>query len=291
MNTKKLVITAVTATLALGITACGSSTPEEPASAKPAGNGGEYGLPADVTKFTIGTSVGTAPYEYYEAGSNEVAGYEPDLLAEVADRLGVEIEWNPTDFGAMFSALEAGRTDFIANGLIDRKSRQADFDMLDYIKDASGFLGLEGTTAQLKTMEDVCGHSLAVPSGTTWEGYFDEQSKKCIENGDEKIEIVLVKDPTAATLAVTSKRVEFAVNQQPLLAFAAQQTQGLEVGDLTYLEGVVAMAFPKDSDLLEPVQKVLDEMIADGTYLEILEKWGMDDLAVEKTSVNAGTAE
>lgn len=289
MSSKKFFIGVISATLILGLSACGSGGSEAASGTNEAT--GDYGLPAGTTKLVIGTSVGTAPYEFYEAGSNDISGYEPDLLAEAAKRLGVEMEWAPSEFGAMFSALNAERTDFIANGLIDRKSRQKEFDMVDYIKDASGFLGVEGSTAQLKTMRDVCGRTLGVPAGTTWEDYFDKQSKECVSEGDPKIEIVLVKDPTAATLAVRTGRVEFAVNQQPLLAYAAQQTEGLEVGSLTYLEGVVALAFPQESELIEPMQKVLDEMMADGTYRKILEKWGMDDLAMNQTALNSGTTE
>ena len=33
------------------------------------------------------------------------------------------------------------------------------------------------------------------------------------------------------------------------------------------------IAFPQDSDLLEPVNKALEEIKKDGTYAEIYEKW------------------
>lgn len=287
-------MTGVVGVVLVGLmTACGGGGSGDASKATAAANqvNAKYGLPQGVTKLTVGTSVGTAPYEYYEAGNTELKGYEPDLLNEAAKRLGISLDWQATEFSALFSGLDSKRYDLLANGLIDRKSRQQNYDILDYIGDASGFLGKKGTTDKLKTLADVCGHSLGIHSGSTWEAFFDAESKKCIEAGRPPIETILVKDPTGATLAVGTGRVDFAVNQYPLLTFAAKQDDTTEVGDLKYLEGFVGLVFPKESPLIPPFQKVLDEMIQDGTYEAILKKWDLEKLAVKKTALNAGTAE
>jgi|SRR5580765_1387519 len=269
--------------------ACGNSSDDSTGSAS--GSAGKYGMPSDVKMLDVGTSVGAPPYEFYESGSTEVKGYEPDLMKEIAKRLGVELSWRVTDFGALFTGLDTGRYTMLANGLIDRKSRQAKYDVLDYITDASALLGKSGSTGAIQSMDDVCGKDVGVPVGTSYEAFFNDQQKKCAADGKPKLTVTTFKDPTGVVLAVSTGRVDYGANQVPLVAYQASKTSGLEVSKFQYLEGLVGMVFPKDSKLIEPFGKVIDEMIADGTYAKILGDWGLEDLAVEKTKVNAATTE
>jgi polar amino acid transport system substrate-binding protein len=46
------------------------------------------------------------------------------------------------------------------------------------------------------------------------------------------------------------------------------------------------MAMPKRSKLIPVVQKALQKLIDDGTYLEILKKYGVEEGALQKATVN-----
>ncbi|WP_256840525.1 transporter substrate-binding domain-containing protein [Ornithinimicrobium faecis] len=46
------------------------------------------------------------------------------------------------------------------------------------------------------------------------------------------------------------------------------------------------VAFPKGSELVEPVNGAINLLIEDGTYAEILEKWNLTDIAVEESEIN-----
>ena len=43
---------------------------------------------------------------------------------------------------------------------------------------------------------------------------------------------------------------------------------------------------PKDSGLAEPILEALKAVMADGTYMEILEKWGIEAGAIDDPVIN-----
>lgn len=249
-------------------------------------------LPGRQSTLVVGTSVGAPPYEFYDEGStSEVLGYEPDLLKAAGDLLGVDVEFQVAEYTALFAALDAERYDFVAFGLVDRTSRQEQYDVLDYAKDASGFLGKTGSTEELGSMSDVCGKTIAVQAGASVEAALMEESGRCEQDGKPAIELLASKDLPAIAMAVTSGRADYASSQVPLLAYNASQMEGLEVAKLTYLEGFVGFVLPKDSELTEPLGEAIDKLMENGKYDEIMDKWGLGDLTLESTSVNAGTVQ
>jgi polar amino acid transport system substrate-binding protein len=242
--------------------------------------------------WVIGTGVGAPPYEFYEGNdTTTIQGFEPDLLRAVAEREGVNLDWQVTEFESLFSSLDSGRFDFLAYGLADRRSRQEKYDLLDYVKNEQGFMGKTETDPAVE-MVDLCGKSVAALAGSVVESQLMTESEGvCVDAGLEPIEILPVQNQSGIVQAVTTGRTDYASADVPLLAYEAQQVGGLEVFPLTYLEGFTAMVFPKDSELSTRIAAAIDELIADGTYAQILSEWDLESLALEETEFNAGTAD
>jgi polar amino acid transport system substrate-binding protein len=152
-------------------------------------------------------------------------------------------------------------------------------------------MGKTGTTAALQSMSDVCGKTVAVQTGSAHEAALTAESTQCGASGKPKINLLPNKDLPAIALSVSGGRADYASTQVPVLAYNASHMEGLEVAKLTYLEGLVGFIVPKGSDLTAPLGQALDELIANGTYGKIMEKWGLANLAVQATSVNAGTVD
>jgi ABC-type amino acid transport substrate-binding protein len=67
--------------------------------------------------------------------------------------------------------------------------------------------------------------------------------------------------------------VDAVINDFPVSAYKANQSGTLEVVQTFPTGEQYGIAFPKDSDLLGPVNKALEEIKKDGTYAKIYEKW------------------
>lgn len=241
---------------------------------------------------TVGVTPGVPPYIFSaEGSSSELIGYEPELLREAAGRIGVELDFQEFDFASLFAAVDAGRVDIAAGGIIDRKARQQKYDMVDYTLDASNFLGRAGTFEDFDDMTDLCGDKVAVVSGNSYEKFMIAESDKCVKAGSQPINMVQHKTMAEAILSIDTGRANYLPTQIPLTKYAAEKNPKLQSGGPEFLKGYVAFALPKDSELTEPLRAALDEMMADGTYLKILTDADIENLAIEKSGLNNGTAE
>jgi ABC-type amino acid transport substrate-binding protein len=80
---------------------------------------------------------------------------------------------------------------------------------------------------------------------------------------------------TEAFSALENGQIEAVINDFPVSAYFAETSGGgsLEVVQTIPTGEEYGIAFPQDSDLLEPTNKALEEIKKDGTYAEIYEKW------------------
>jgi membrane-bound lytic murein transglycosylase MltF len=56
-----------------------------------------------------------SPFSFHAPGTNELTGYDVEVIEAVAEELGMEVEFSETQFDAIFAGLEADRYDVIAN--------------------------------------------------------------------------------------------------------------------------------------------------------------------------------
>ena len=64
--------------------------------------------------LTVGSDIPYPPFEDFDASAN-VIGYDADLITEIAERLGLTVEWIDTDFDTIFTQLATGRFDVVAS--------------------------------------------------------------------------------------------------------------------------------------------------------------------------------
>jgi len=64
--------------------------------------------------MVVGTSSGFYPFEMVNTTDDSLYGFDIDLAEYVADELGVTIQWQDMDFGALVGACTAGTIDMIA---------------------------------------------------------------------------------------------------------------------------------------------------------------------------------
>ena len=77
----------------------------------------------------------------------------------------------------------------------------------------------------------------------------------------------------------------------PVAAYAVKQSNGAFklVGE-SYDNAPYGIAVPKDSGLAQPMVDAIKALIADGTYKEILTKWGVESGAITDPQVNGATS-
>jgi L-cystine transport system substrate-binding protein len=224
----------------------------------------------DDGKLLIGTEGTYAPFTFHDESGN-LTGFDVEISTEVAKRLGVEPEFKETQWDALFAGLDAKRFDMIANQVGIRPDRQEKYDFSDpYITSAAVLIAHKDNN-EVKAFEDIKGLNAAQSLTSN----YGEMAKKYGAS------LVSVEGFTQSVELLSSKRVDVTINDRiSYLDYIKQRPDApIKVVDTSEEASASGLMFRKKSDMLvEAVNKALTEMIDDGTYKKISEKWFGEDV-------------
>jgi L-cystine transport system substrate-binding protein len=224
----------------------------------------------DDGKLLIGTEGTYAPFTFHDE-SGKLTGFDVEIASEVAKRLGVEPEFKETQWDAIFAGLDAKRFDMIANQVGIRPDRQEKYDFSDPYITSAAVLITHKDNNQVKAFEDI--KNLNAAQSLT--SNYGEMAKKFGAN------LVGVEGFTQSVELLATKRVDVTINDRiSYLDYTKQKPDApIKIVDTSEEASVSGLMFRKESDtLVAEVNKALTEMIEDGTYTKISEKWFGEDV-------------
>ena len=149
--------------LSLMLTACGGSS---------AANHLEAIKQAGVIK--VGTSADYPPFESVDSSGNKV-GFDIELMTEVANRLGVKVEWVDMPFDSLIAAVQEGKIDASISAFNYSEERDKMIDFSDaYYTSEDAFTVAEGFSGTVAKPEDVAGYKVGVQTGTTQDSWLTD---------------------------------------------------------------------------------------------------------------------
>jgi polar amino acid transport system substrate-binding protein len=258
------------------VSACGRTTPK-PARAM----SGELNalLPDDIREAGVikaGGPVTQIPAVFLMQDAVTHTGYMIDLANAVGDLLGVEFEFTEMPFTALIPGLQRGVIDMTLV-ISDKKSHHEILDFVSYRRDGLGILVAAGNPNGFDSLESLCGHTVAVLSGSIAEGVLTEVNKSCADS----MEIKVFHGISYAQLAVRSGQAEATFGGETALKYLSANAEGGTVFEVApggpYTDQPDAIAFLKGNDeLRDAVQAALQQLVDNGTAATILEKYGAD---------------
>ncbi|HZJ90966.1 MAG: transporter substrate-binding domain-containing protein [Clostridiaceae bacterium] len=211
-----------------------------------------------------------APMNYYD-DNGDFTGFDTELAIEVCERLGVEPDFVEINWDTKQVELEAKSIDCIWNGMTILPELSEALEITQpYVKNAQVVIVKEGTaydgTASLIGME------VAAEQGSAGE-------KAIVADDDLKQANLVPKSlQTEALMEVKAGTVDAAVLD---LTLAKTMTgPGTNYEDIVIVDHLAeenyGVAFRKGSDICAEVNKIFDELIADGTMGALADKYGLD---------------
>lgn len=277
--------------VALSVTACGEKDSDSPggtvtASADPA-------LAAKVPdavkadgKIIIGTDSTYAPAEFEENAA--IVGFDVDLFNAVAAKLGLTTEWVKSGFGDIIPGVtqsgkyEAGVSSFTIDN--DRKAQAL---MISYFKAGTQWATKAGNPSNVK-IDDACGKKVAVQKDTVQAKDVTLRSQACLAGAKPEITVDAYPGQDAVTQAVLTGKSDAMLADSPVGAYAVKQTDGqLELLGEVYDSAPYGYVVKKDQQAFaEALRDAVLALIADGTYRQILDKWGVAGGAITDPAIN-----
>ncbi|MEU2230754.1 ABC transporter substrate-binding protein [Streptomyces vietnamensis] len=315
MKTRRTVLAALASLTALGVlTACGSGDAAV-GEIKPEGQkdtGINIGpdqnrihtakvdtiagkLPEAVRKrgtLLLGVSANSNPPLAFRATDDKtLIGVEVDLATLVADTLGLKPEFNPVSWENLFVGLDSGKYDAVFSNVTVTEERKDKYDFATYRLDDLAFEAKKGSGWTVKGPEDVSGKRIAVGSGTNQEKILVDWSKQNEKAGLKPVEIKYYNNASDYYLALQSGRIDGYLGPNPAVAYhvaadGKTEAVGKFSGAGAGLQGKIAATTKKDSGLVAAYAAAIDHLIENGTYAQVLKRWGLSTEAVPKSEIN-----
>jgi cystine transport system substrate-binding protein len=219
----------------------------------------------------IGTEGTYAPFTFHDK-SGELTGFDVDIAREVAKRLGVKPEFIETKWDGMFAGLDAKRFDVVANEVAIRDDRKEKYDFSNPYIVSKAVLIVHKDNNDIKKFEDLKGKK----SGQSLTSNYADLAKSY------GAEVVQTEGFNQAVDLLLSKRIDATINDSlSFLDFKKQRPDSpIKVVDEQKDVQKSAFLFRKgNEELIKEINKILEEMKNDGTYLEISKKWFGEDVS------------
>ncbi|MET8111010.1 ABC transporter substrate-binding protein [Streptomyces prasinus] len=239
----------------------------------------------------VASSGSAAPLTFYATDDKTVIGVEPDLAHLVADVLGLEPHINTVSWENVFVGLDSAKYDVGFSNITVTEERKEKYDFATYREDNLGFEAKKGSGLKITGPEDVAGLTVAVSSGTNQEKLLIEWSKENEKAGRKPVDVKYYQNDSDTYLALRSGRIDLYLGPNPTAAHHAATTGKTEVvgtysGAGATLQGLIAAATKKNSGLAEPLADALNHVIDNGTYAQVLRRWGLSGEAVTRSEIN-----
>jgi cystine transport system substrate-binding protein len=271
---KKWILLLVSALFLFVLTACGS-TDEGSGSEETTGSSEESNLYEQIKEdgvLTVGTEGTYAPYTFHDE-SGELTGYDVEVAREVAERMGLEIEFKETKWDAMFAGLNSERFDMIANQVGIKPDREEKYDFSEPYTYSSAVL-VAPTDSEIESFEDLEGKKSAQSLTSNFAQIAESHGA----------EIVSVEGFNPAMQLLANGRVDATVNDRlsVLDYLNTQENAPVEIKDRQEDAAATAFMFREDNpELIKAVNEALASMREDGTLKEISNKWFGEDVSVK----------
>jgi polar amino acid transport system substrate-binding protein len=256
----RLAIALVAALATVGVAAgCGGGGSTTDTSG---GGSSDLGLLTPGT-LTIGSDI---PYPPFEQGSPpDYSGFDVELMDAIAQKLNLKPKWVDTSFATIFADQQAGKFDIVASSTTITPARQQKVTFSDPYFDADQSLMVQ-KGSDLQSTDDITSSTrIGVQQGTTGADYATNKTDAQVQSYPEI---------GNAFNALQAGQVDGVINDFSVSAFALKKYPELDV--VQRISTGESYGFPMQKEntaLQDAVNGALKDLIADGTYQKIYEKW------------------
>ena len=234
--------------------------------------------------ITVAGSADFAPDNFLDTDGATPIGYNIDMLHAIGDRLGVTIDFTRTDFSGVITGIQANRYE-AGISFLDTKARQDAIDMVDVYTVSESFLVKSAYTGD----PIPCGLNIGVGAGSAESIIIDSLSQtECVANGKQPFTVSTYPNNPDAQIALTSGREDAVFVATAPAAYSVAQSDGaLKVaGDPIGENGFTGIAVTKEQpQLRDAIKAAVQSLIDDGSYAAILDKWGVQGLALKTAQI------
>jgi len=259
MKMKKIISMVLIAAFAVSMIGCGSKD-----------NGAES-AGTDEKVLRVGMEGTYAPYTYHDEEGN-LTGFEVDVANAIGEKIGYKVEFVETEWDAIFEALKADNFDVVMNQVAITEERQEIYDFSTPYVYTKPVLIVPADNTDITSFEDVAGKKAA-------EGLTSNFNQIAQSYGAE---IVGQDDFALAMECVLSGEADLTINDELTYAYwktVKNDTASKIVAEAEEVSSSAVLMEKGNEELLEQINKAIEELLAEGKIAEISEKYFSIDVS------------
>lgn len=265
---KKFLAMALAAVMVLGVAGCGSSSDEK--TEENTENTEQTGETTEGTDGVIkmGVSADFPPFESYADDAVTFVGFDIDLMQEICNRLGMELQIQDMNFDAIVAAVQTGKLDVGVSGITITDERKESVAFSDPYFVASQSI-LVPKDSPITSYEDLINgdYTAGVQLGTTGDIMASEKISGRVSQYEK------YGDALAALLAGKNDCMVLDTGVADAFAAANDLVVVGTFGEATDSENYGIAIAKENTELLEKVNGALAEMKEDGFIDELTAKY------------------
>ncbi len=232
--------------------------------------------------FTIGLDPSFAPYGYKDSETGELVGFDIDLAKEVAKRNGWEFKAQPIDWNSKDMEINSGTIDCIWNGFTIN-GREKLYTWTQAYVDSSQVIVIKKDSG-IKTLEDLKDKIIVTQEGSSAKAVLeDKEDEKIVALVKSFKEIQYVPMYSTAFLSLKAGSVDAVAGDIDIAQSYVKNNEEFKILEEHLAVEQYGVGFKLGNTALrDTVQKTLYEMMDDGTFLKIAEKWELQDKIIVK---------
>lgn len=247
-------------------------------------------VPAALKKsgtLTVAADATYAPDEFVAANGTTMIGMDVDLSNALAAVMGLKAHFVNATFDTIIPGLLDGRYAMGNSSFTVTAAREKQVNFVSYYKAGEGFYVKASSPANVTTLASLCGKTVAVETGTTEQSDAQSQVKACKTAHKKPDTVLSFNTQDEANLAVSSGRAQAGFADSQVAAYIVHQSHGtFKLSGKPFGVAPYGIAFPKSSSLDKATLVALRDLMKDGIYAKILNKWGIANGAIAQPAIN-----
>ncbi|MCF6320563.1 MAG: transporter substrate-binding domain-containing protein [Rhizobiaceae bacterium] len=217
------------------------------------------------------------PLQFIDPKTGDQIGWEYDAMAEIAKRLNFKVEYQNISWDAMIQAVSDGQYNLGMTGITIKEDRKEKVDFSDAYMRSEMFMLVRGDEDRFKDGKSFAAIEdglVGAQAGTT---PFYVAVYNVLDGNEQNPRIKLFETFGASVQALKTGDVDLVLTDGTAgRGYVKASDGGLKlVGEAMGTEDF-GFIFPKGSDLVEPFNAAIKQLLTDGTFSALDKKWFLD---------------
>jgi polar amino acid transport system substrate-binding protein len=217
----------------------------------------------------IPTDATWPPFEFVDTSTGDIVGFDIDLFNEISKRVGIKPKYVNVTWDPLLAGIAQGTYKISISAITIKESR---FDRMDFsvpYYTSGQVLVVNKDETAIQKLSDCTGKTVGCESGTTADDMI---------NAEKEVKCAAYDDLGVGITALINRQIDAVLCDEPLaLAYINKGYELKTVGELMTNESY-GIAYTKgyDPDLQRKINEAIMAIIEDGTYQNLLDKWGLE---------------